>query len=288
MKIAVFPKTCAIAGRPVMAAFIKSLQGEDYVICENHERPEADIVVMWSWLLGMYGRDAIYNHYKNTKTKFLILEVGALKRNVSWKIAIGGINRDADFGNNIVDKNRLALFGLQTNEWKTKGEHIIVCGQNEKSLAWNQGDTNRWLESIINWIRSYTDRPIWFRPHPRFKAQISKLKTENLHISVPKKIGDIDEVDFSKALNNAHAVVNYNSNPAIESVLSGVPVFVDKSSLCWSVGNEIGSDINRPVKPNREQWLQQISYTEWFVDEIEKGIPWQRLKQNLIVRKKNE
>ena len=75
MKIAVFPKTCAIAGRPVMAAFIKSLQGEDFVICENHERPEADIVVMWSWLLGMYGRDAIYNHYKNTKTKFLILDL---------------------------------------------------------------------------------------------------------------------------------------------------------------------------------------------------------------------
>ena len=96
MKIAVFPKTSAMAGKSVMAAFIESLRNEDYVICENHERPEADIVVMWSWLLGMYGRDAIYNHYKNTKTKFLILEVGALQRNTSWKVAIGGINRNAN------------------------------------------------------------------------------------------------------------------------------------------------------------------------------------------------
>ena len=90
MKIAVFPKTCAIAGRPVMAAFIKSLQGEDYVICENHERPEADVVVMWSWLLGMYGRDAIYNHYKNTNTKFICNDIKELDKNFKFKINTRG------------------------------------------------------------------------------------------------------------------------------------------------------------------------------------------------------
>ena len=282
MKIAVFPKTCAIAGRPVMAAFIKSLQGEDYVICENHERPEADVVVMWSWLLGMYGRDAIYNHYKNTNTKFLILEVGALKRNQSWKLAIGGINRDADFANQNIDDKRLSLFNLHTNPWKNTGTYIVVCGQNERSIAWDQGSTSDWFTSIFQWIRKYTDMPIWFRPHPRFRSKIKESKVNNVHISSPKKIGNVDEVDFSNVLENAYAVVNYNSNPAIESVLAGVPVYVSKSSLCWPVGKEIGSDLRIPAKPDRTQWLEQISYTEWFTEEIEKGVPWIRLKQNLI------
>ena len=282
MKIAVFPKTSAMAGKSVMAAFIKSLRNEDYVICENHERPEADIVVMWSWLLGMYGRDAIYNHYKNTNTKFLILEVGALQRNTSWKVAIGGINRNANFANNSADDKRLALFDLSTKPWRSGGEHIIVCGQNEKSIAWDQGSTTNWVYQTIEWLRSQTERPIWFRPHPRYPVTIDQNKFANVSISMPKKIEGYDEVDFAHALQNAYAVVNYNSNPAIESVLAGVPVYVDKSSLCWPVGNDIGSNINVPATPDRTQWLEQISYTEWFVEEIKQGLPWRRLKQNLI------
>jgi hypothetical protein len=281
MKIAVFPKTSAIAGRPVMKAFIESLQGEDYVICENHERPEADVVVMWSWLLGMYGRDAIYKHYKCTHTKFLILEVGALNRNTSWKLGINGINRDANFANQSVDDNRLKLFNLQTQPWQDGGDHIIICGQNENSLAWDQGSTIDWASKVIEWIRSYTDRPIWFRPHPRFPVSFAENKSNNVHISVPKKVQGYDEVDFKSALQNAYAVVNYNSNPAIESVLAGVPVYVAESSLCYPVGKEISTNLDRPAKPDRGEWLKQISYTEWFVEEIKQGIPWTRLRPHL-------
>ena len=281
MKIAVFPKTSSIAGRPVMKAFIESLQGEDYVICENHERPEADVVVMWSWLLGMYGRDAIYKHYKCTHTKFLIIEVGALQRNTSWKLAINGINRDANFGNQSVDDKRLSQFNLQTKPWQDGGDHIIICGQNENSLAWDQGNTIDWATTVIEWIRSYTDRPIWFRPHPRFPVSFAENKSNNVHVSVPKKVQGYDEVDFNSALKNAYAVVNYNSNPAIESVLAGVPVYVAESSLCYPVGKAISTNLDRPAKPDRSEWLEQISYTEWFVEEIKQGMPWKRLRPHL-------
>jgi hypothetical protein len=103
-------------------------------------------------------------------------------------------------------------------------------------------------------------------------------KYSNVQICYPVSTGNADEVDFSKFLSNAHAVINYNSNPAIESVLAGVPVFVDTSSLCWPVGNPIGSDIENPKTPDRTGWLNEISYCEWFVDEIEKGEPWQRIR----------
>ena len=117
------------------------------------------------------------------------------------------------------------------------------------------------------------------------KIHKSQTKEKKILVSQPKRIklvGSTDEVDFTSALNRAHAVVNYNSNPAIESVLAGVPVYVDTSSLCWDVGNPIGGDLNNPAKPDRTEWLKQISYTEWFVEEIKQGLPWKRLKPRLI------
>ena len=138
-----------------------------------------------------------------------------------------------------------------------------------------------WVDKQIQWIRSQSNRKVFIRIHPRHKINAKALtkKYKDVHISTPKPTGNADEVDFKKLLQDAHAVVNYNSNPAIESVLEGVPVFVDNSSLCRSVGNAIGSDIENPVTPDRTEWCKKISYCEWFVDEIEQGLPWRRLKE---------
>ena len=65
MKIAVFKDTAAQAGKPVIDAFIRSLENEDYIVCANDKRPEADVVVIWSVLLHMYGRKPIYDYYKD-------------------------------------------------------------------------------------------------------------------------------------------------------------------------------------------------------------------------------
>ena len=75
MKIAVFKDTAAQAGKPVMDAFIESIKDEDHVVCTNDQRPEVDVIVIWSVLLHMYGRKPIYDYYKD-KAKILVIEVG--------------------------------------------------------------------------------------------------------------------------------------------------------------------------------------------------------------------
>ena len=279
MKIAIFPKTCAQAGIPVMDAFIKSISNENYQTYENHERPDADVVVIWSVLLNLYGRKPIYDYYSKKGTKILVLEVGGIKRNHSWRIGINGINRDAQYGNKDVDDARLERLGLTLSPWK-QGNDIIICTQNEYSAAWPNIKMTDWVENTVKWIRSQTNRTIWVRPHPRHRLNFDRLANtvDDLNICIPRNTGNKDEVDFQKYLSNAFAVVNYNSNPAIESVLAGVPVFVDQSSLCWPVGNPIGGDIEKPIMPDRSKWLEELSYCEWFIDEIEKGLPWARIK----------
>ena len=92
----------------------------------------------------------------------------------------------------------------------------------------------------------------------------------------------IDDTNFKDTLNNVWAVVNHSSNPAIEAVINGIPVFVSEDSLCHDVGNHSLDNINNPAMPDRQEWANKLSYTEWFEDEIEKGLPWQRIKNRII------
>lgn len=286
MKIAVFKDTAAKAGKPVMDAFIQSLEGEDYVVCTNDKRPEVDVVVIWSVLLNMYGRKPIYDYYKD-KAKIIVIEVGGLIRNQTWRIAIGGINAKADFGNqdvDHVDDSRVKKLGLTLKPWREMGGGgpIIICLQNTKSEAWTGGPIEVWLQDTLEHVRSQSHRPIIVRQHPRHKSNIKLLLTKypNVKEDIPNFVsGDI--VDFDKRLATAYCVINYNSNPAIEAIMSGVPVLVHESSLCYEVGNALDADLSLLRHYDRQHWLNKLSYCEWFVDEIKLGIPWKRLRKRL-------
>jgi len=76
-------------------------------------------------------------------------------------------------------------------------------------------------------------------------------------------------------------VVNHSSNPAMEAVINGIPVFVSADSLCYEVGNHSLTQINNPKMPDRTEWANRLSYTEWFEDEIDKGLPWQRIRDRI-------
>ena len=61
-------------------------------------------------------------------------------------------------------------------------------------------------------------------------------------------------------------------------------VFARKSTkkIGKALPNNSFSNINSPNMPDRQNWLNKISYTEWWTDEIDQGIPWRRIKQRLI------
>ena len=168
MKIAVFKDTAAKAGKPVMDAFIQSLEGEDYVVCTNDKRPEVDVVVIWSVLLNMYGREPIYDYYKD-KAKIIVIEVGGLIRNQTWRIGIGGINAKADFGNqdvDHVDDSRVRKLGLKLKPWREMGGGgpIVICLQNTKSEAWTGGPIEVWLQDTLEHVNYKT------RKHPYVRS----------------------------------------------------------------------------------------------------------------------
>jgi hypothetical protein len=78
-------------------------------------------------------------------------------------------------------------------------------------------------------------------------------------------------------MEEAWAVINHNSGPGVQSVLSGVPAFVDTSSLAAPVANLDLANIESPALPDRGAWLIQLCHTEWRPEEIATGWPIERL-----------
>ena len=116
----------------------------------------------------------------------------------------------------------------------------------------------------------------------RNNIHIDTKKFENVKVVHPvRDRNTYDDTDFNKRLKSAWAVVNYSSNPAMQSVFNGVPVFVSEASLSYDVGNSTLANINNPIRPGRWLWANKLAYTEWWPDEIAQGIPWKRIKKRL-------
>jgi len=142
---------------------------------------------------------------------------------------------------------------------------------------------NLWFEQQINEVRKYTNRPIVVRPHPRNPIGLNVKRWKDVSYKLPKRdLNTIDDTDFKEILKNAWAVINYSSNPAMMAVFNGIPVFVSEASLSYDVGNTKLGLINDPVMPDRTQWANKLAYTEWWPDEIQKGLPWIRIKKRLM------
>jgi len=288
MRIEIWPQHGPLNSKPIFDAFITSLQNAGEQLYINKSADNADVAVIWSvlWRGRMEQYKKIWDRYRSQGKPVIVLEVGGLRRNKSFKIGINGINRDADFANQEFDDQRWPLFGHELRPWNPTGELIVICGQHDTSEQWKgMPRMSTWIEQQINEIRKYTQRPILVRPHPRNQINFDETKFKNVKIRVPKRdFRTYDDTDFKATLGRTWAVVNHSSNPAMEAVIQGIPVFVSESSLCHEVGNTHLYEINKPAMPNRFTWANQLAYTEWFEDEIEQGLPWARIKKRLEER----
>jgi|TARA_B100000035_G_scaffold313951_1_gene328881 hypothetical protein len=285
MKISCFTDYGPLNSKPVFDAFLKSIQQAGDSVLINRDDGSCDVAVIWSvlWLGRMAKYRSIWEKYRRQNKPVVVVEVGGIKRNETWKIGINGINREADFANEVVDGERWKKFKINLQPWRQTGEDIIICGQHTNSHQWrNNPPMNNWFDQQITEIRKYTDKPITIRPHPRNNVLIDVKKHKNVNIVRPvKDRSTYDDTDLTERLKSAWAVVSHSSNPAMTAVFSGIPVYVSEASLSHDVGNNSYENILNPKMPDREQWANKLAYTEWWIDEIEQGLPWKRIKKRL-------
>jgi hypothetical protein len=278
MKFSLWTQYGALNSKPVFDAFANSLNNNGHDVAYNDL--SADVNVIWSVLFNgrMAGNKAVWEQQKPT----IVLEVGGIKRGTTWKVGLNGINRDAYFGPSGNSSDRVRLLGLQVKPWKYDGEYILVCGQHDKSLQWKDMPAMAtWVHDTITFIRAQTDRPIIFRPHPRCPLPAIEHDFKHVKRQEPLQIkGSYD--DFDMQFNNIWATVSWSSNPAIHSIINGVPAFTGPSSLAFDVAEQNLRNIENPLYGDRTQWLNDYAHTEYTIEEISKGIPLKNLTSKLI------
>ena len=277
--LAYYPLQCAKNAHEPLQAFLNSVKKFGINVVENSL--DCDAVVIWSvlWHGKMLANQSVYNHYRSLGRPVFVIEVGALHRNITWKVAINNVNAQGYYGHKInLDYDRPKLLNIKLSKTTPHNPGILIVAQHHKSLQLSDvGTQELWMTSQILRIMNATTRPIMVRPHPRSALNASLLPL-GVKLQQPKKINntyDSFDVDYGY-----HVVVNYNSGPGTQAALQSVNVITDQSSLAHSVSMEI-NQIENPPNIDREQWLVEICHTEYTIDEIANGHAWARLMPGL-------
>ena len=165
-----------------------------------------------------------------------------------------------------VDDKRGEIFEYELKRWTKGGGHILVCPPSDAIKKFM--GVYSWLEDTLNQLKKYTDREIRIRDKKN-ALQSGKTLTEDL--------------------NDCHAVVTHLSNIAVDAVLMGVPVFVNNLSAAWHVSSGDLKNIEKPIYPDRELWINNLLYQQFRINEFETGEVWKIrdkwLEGNIITRK---
>ena len=284
MKISHFPSNLPNNASEVYPQLVDAIQNTDTLV-ENDM--DADAALIWSvlWFGKMGANKAVWDHYRARNKPVIVIEVGGLIRNETWKLGINGINRDADFAvEPYMPGDRVKKFGIVLQPWQQGGEYILICGQHGHSEQWrNMPDMDTYYRNTIAEIRKVSDKPIVVRSHPRYReslhwaCEMQWYKEQGVTWNIPKHVQQTyDSFDLEHMLKHTHFTVSHSSNAGINSIIQGVPAIVSESSLAYDVGTSMGGWLS---KPDRHVWLNRMTYTEWFADEI--GVQWNRIRNKL-------
>lgn len=247
-----------------------------------------------------YMRVAIKNKMIELGRQRIMLDCGILSddrnRNVHeryFSIGVDGIKRGANFYNENSPRDRFKRRRLRIKEWRPSGDHVLIIGQTHYGAGLAHVGTesdpmsNMWTDptdyyhNLVKRVREYTDRPIVFRTHPVGDKEIRN------RIRPPEGVHDVTltdarEVPIKNDLKNAWCAITRTSNGAVDAVFNGIPVITeDPICLAYDVAGHTIKKIEDPEKPSRTQWLYDMSYAEWSLEEMKQGLPWKHLRSNL-------
>ena len=282
MNIAYFPNQCALNSTPIMQAILNSLRHAGHVCVENSLN--ADAAVIWSvlWAGRMFANQVVWDHYRQAGRPVIVVDTGALYRGETWKIALNTLTAQGYYGHQEqLDPDRPRHLGISLAINVSRNPKIVIATQHACSLqVANLPDTEAWILEQVQQLQQVTDRPIVFRPHPRSRISLDKLRhlPTNVIIEQPQKL--LNTYDSYNLSFDCHAMVNYNSSPGIQAALAGTRPIVDQSSLAYPVSINV-ANIEQPYSIDRDQWLIEICHTEYKLAEIAQGRWLQRLGSKL-------
>ncbi len=170
--------------------------------------------------------------------------------------------------------DRWKKLDIELKPRKKNGSKIVITGCSQKFARMHSFTNESFTEELVVKLKKLTDRDIVYRP-----------KSADTHaVPIPGTIFSYDRCKIEEELEDAHAVVTFSSNAAVDAVLAGVPAFVLGPGIAKPVSNTDLSKIEEPWFPTdkeRLQWCYDLAYCQWRVEEMEDGSLWTDLKKIL-------
>jgi hypothetical protein len=143
-----------------------------------------------------------------------------------------------------------------------RGKHIVIVPPDRKIVhTLNLGSEDLWIESVINEIKKYTDRPIKIRKRPE--------------VRVDRVINNTFK-DFIK--DDTYCVIGFQSNALVEAAMCDIPVIALGRSSTKSLYNETIENIEKlqPADNDKKQaWLNHLAYSQFTKEELLSGLAWE-------------
>lgn len=244
--------------------FVGLLRAGEYAeIASPQDVRPCDVAVVFGWNKPYHFKIA------GQAKRVLVLNYGLLNRPDYWVAGWGNISNHAEFYNYGSPADRWENLNLEIKPWRKGGEHVLVNCQVPSDGSVQHIDIVEWARSIVTRLKDYTEREIIFRPHP-----LAREATPDIPGAVRS------ERTLEEDLENAWAIVTYNSTSSAMAALGGVPIFaMDVGSLAWPIARHDVCYIEQPIYPRREQWAYNLAYCQWTLEEFSNGIAWEHLQQ---------
>jgi len=153
--------------------------------------------------------------------------------------------------------NKIRSRGVEVKPWR-KGGKIILIGY-QYSNAYGISRTTLLKKEL----RRLTGLPIMFGKYP------TQYKYGNIRIRYHPRMERLFEVNNPRTLesdlNRAKCLVTVDSTISVDAILHGVPVII----LGKHPVNKIASkSVSNLRYPNRQPWLNWISYYHWSINDL--------------------
>lgn len=261
---------------------VKVVQGQEYEDC--------DLAIIWgSWK----DRDTPWHNVKRKVVKnapqFIVLETPILNRGPvkdimddQWyRIGLNGfLAHMGDFKNDYSNDDRWKLFQQMGYELKPERETnkfkpIVIVLQLPGDASLCGHDISEWCIRTVRSIRSVTDRKIIIRK-PQVEREYRIAEALDLFDNVDIQEGRHENV--KSTIHAAHALVTFSSGMGVEALIEGTPVIAHhQASFVYDITPNKIEDIENIKLPDRKQWINDMAYTTWSLEEIGKGLPWKHL-----------
>lgn len=178
-----------------------------------------------------------------------------------WRMIVDGLHVHA-----LEDRDNSRSQHIELKPEQREGKHILVC---PSSYTLNQfyGQTS-WLSQVCNQLKQITDRPIKIREKPRSNQSsgpgVAKIPLED---------------DFK----DAYCTITMASIVGVESLINGIPAISSPFGPIGMLGNTDITQVENIPFPQRQQWLNTLSYNQWSINEIAQGIYINQLLEKLNV-----